>query len=139
MAKGGCTSDGECPSKHACFNGDCVNPCTVIKPCGINAQCLVVDSLPLRTMTCQCLPGYFGNPNVECRSGRIKRSEFILISRPKHTFHSLFDRRLTDFCTVMTLVDCNNLVAAVFLSLQAFFKSPFSLWWLKTYCALDAT
>ncbi|EFX65777.1 hypothetical protein DAPPUDRAFT_229540, partial [Daphnia pulex] len=66
--KGGCTTDGECPSKHACFNGECVNPCTVIKPCGLNAQCLVIDSLPLRTMTCQCLPGYFGNPNVECRS-----------------------------------------------------------------------
>lgn len=70
VVKAGCTSDGECPSKHACFNGECVNPCTTIKPCGINAQCLVVDSLPLRTMTCQCLPGYFGNPNVECRSGR---------------------------------------------------------------------
>jgi len=68
--KEGCTSDAECLSKHACFNGECVNPCTVIKPCGINAQCLVIDSLPLRTMTCQCLPGYFGNPNVECRSGK---------------------------------------------------------------------
>ena len=70
VVKGGCTTDGECPSKHACFNGECVNPCVVIKPCGLNAQCLVIDSLPLRTMTCQCLPGYFGNPNVECRSGR---------------------------------------------------------------------
>ena len=121
VVKAGCISDGECPSKHACFNGECVNPCTVIKPCGLNAQCLVVDSLPLRTMTCQCLPGYFGNPNVECRSGRrfvfkLHFSHIILTKERQTTIYTTNKSRQN------VSSDWINSATAVFLYLQAGFN-----------------
>ncbi|KAG8227100.1 hypothetical protein J437_LFUL007437 [Ladona fulva] len=62
-----CKSDVDCASKLACFDGVCKNPCLETKPCGNNAKCNVVDSLPLRTMVCVCLPGFVGDADVECR------------------------------------------------------------------------
>lgn len=61
--------DADCPSKLACFSGECRNPCLETKPCGVNAECSVVDTLPLRTMSCLCLPGYVGDADVECKLG----------------------------------------------------------------------
>lgn len=63
--------DADCPSKLACFNHVCKNPCTETKPCGVNAECSVVDTLPLRTMSCLCLPGYVGDADVECKLGKV--------------------------------------------------------------------
>lgn len=65
----GCRSDSECDSGHACINGNCVNPCVVESPCGLNAECYVAGSRP----ECRCLSGYRGNPfeicrAIECRS-----------------------------------------------------------------------
>lgn len=67
-----CRVDADCPSKQACFNNVCQNPCTVTEPCGVNAKCLVVDTLPLRTMSCLCLPGYAGDADRECKKGRLQ-------------------------------------------------------------------
>lgn len=64
-----CSVDADCPSKLACFSGRCKNPCVETHPCGGHAVCSVVDTLPLRTMVCQCEPGYVGNADVECRLG----------------------------------------------------------------------
>lgn len=61
-----CTTDGECPSKLACFSGHCENPCQIIQPCGVNAKCSVIDTLPYRTMICECLPGFTGDAYKEC-------------------------------------------------------------------------
>lgn len=61
--------DVDCASKLACFSGECRNPCIETKPCGANAECMVVDTLPLRTMSCLCLPGYVGDADVECKLG----------------------------------------------------------------------
>ncbi len=33
---------------------------------GVNAHCRVVDTLPVRTMICECLPGYRGNAAIRC-------------------------------------------------------------------------
>lgn len=74
----GCTMDAECPSKLACFGGECKNPCDVTHPCGANAICEVVDTLPLRTMMCSCLPGYVGEADIGCHKGKI-----WLVERPK--------------------------------------------------------
>ena len=52
-----CTSDHQCPSKTACIRGQCENPCLLAEPCGVNAECTVLDTLPVRTMTCVCLEG----------------------------------------------------------------------------------
>ena len=66
-----CTMDSECSSKLACFSGECKNPCIVTKPCGPSAICSVVDTLPLRTMICECEPGYVGDADVGCRKGKL--------------------------------------------------------------------
>lgn len=76
VVKVGCENDGECPSQLACINAQCKNPCAEGRPCGINAECRVLDTLPVRTMICECLPGYRGNAAVECR---LRKSAFIII------------------------------------------------------------
>lgn len=65
-----CTSDSDCPSKLACFSGECKNPCVEVTPCGQHAICSVVDTLPLRTMVCTCETGYVGDADIECRLGK---------------------------------------------------------------------
>ena len=62
----GCKEDRECPSREACFSGECENPCGVIKPCALNANCEVYSSLPLRTMSCTCTEGFTGKGDVRC-------------------------------------------------------------------------
>lgn len=64
-----CKMDSDCASKLACFSGKCQNPCLETSPCGTNAECMVVDTLPLRTMSCSCLPGFVGDADVECKPG----------------------------------------------------------------------
>lgn len=66
--------DADCSSKLACFSGECKNPCGVTKPCGPNAICSVVDTLPLRKMICQCEPGYVGDADIGCRKGKLSNS-----------------------------------------------------------------
>lgn len=65
-----CKQDADCASKLACFSGWCKNPCIETHPCGTNAQCRVVDTLPLRTMSCHCSPGFVGDADVQCVQGR---------------------------------------------------------------------
>ena len=62
----GCKGDVECPSKQACINKECVNPCTAISPCAPHASCIVHNTLPLRTMTCICDEGYTGRGDQFC-------------------------------------------------------------------------
>ena len=62
----GCSTDGDCLSKEACFDGECQNPCLRISPCTTNAECVVKDELPLRVMICTCKPGYTGKGDVQC-------------------------------------------------------------------------
>ena len=62
----GCKEDQECPSREACFSGDCDDPCKIIQPCAPNAKCVVHSTLPLRTMSCTCLPGFTGKGDVRC-------------------------------------------------------------------------
>ena len=62
----GCKEDRECPSRQACFNRECKNPCKEIQPCAPNAECIVYSSLPLRTMSCICLQGFTGKGDVRC-------------------------------------------------------------------------
>lgn len=66
----GCKEDRDCPSKEVCIvrnnRGDCKNPCATFTPCTTNAECKVYDTLPLRTMTCTCLPGFTGKGDQHC-------------------------------------------------------------------------
>ena len=67
----GCTKDSDCPSQTACVSVQCVNPCSLSEPCGLNAICAVLDTLPVRTMTCVCIQGYEGDASVECTPGEL--------------------------------------------------------------------
>lgn len=67
-----CASDIDCPSGSACLNAKCVDPCRHPSPCGPNAECKVIDTLPVRTMTCECKPGFSGNALVECTPNNSK-------------------------------------------------------------------
>ena len=60
-----CRVDDDCPNDKACFDNFCKNPCIVRTPCGVNADCRPVDHLPV----CTCLPGYQGNPTLQCTRG----------------------------------------------------------------------
>ena len=55
-----CTSNSDCLSTLACVGYKCQDPCPGV--CGYNAQCYPVNHLP----TCQCLPGYSGDPFRAC-------------------------------------------------------------------------
>lgn len=48
-----CRMDSDCPSKMACINQICANPCSQ-NICSSSQECFVVDTLPLRTVMCQC-------------------------------------------------------------------------------------
>src|SRR5207249_5894442 len=63
---GGCQTDADCPSQLACINSQCQNPCSVLKPCGSNAECRVLDYVPWRAMICLCPTGYAGDANRGC-------------------------------------------------------------------------
>lgn len=78
----GCKEDRDCPSKEVCIvknnRGDCRNPCTTFTPCVANAECKVYDTLPLRTMTCTCLPGFSGKGDQLCKPiGKHSRIEMF--------------------------------------------------------------
>lgn len=77
ITKRQCYSDIDCPSGTACLNTKCVNPCLAIKPCGINSECAVVDTQPVRTMICECVPGYSGNALIKCTPNNSKYSKLL--------------------------------------------------------------
>lgn len=82
-----CKYDSDCPSQTACIRDVCTNPCLATEPCGINADCTVLDTEPVRTMICQCKPGYQGNAIVECTKCKYCR---ILINQKQILLFLLF-------------------------------------------------
>ncbi len=54
----GCRSNSDCPSKEACINGQCTNPCR----CGVGAICEIRD----HNAICKCPSGTIGNPQTGC-------------------------------------------------------------------------
>jgi hypothetical protein len=56
-----CIYNSDCPSDKGCQQNKCVNPC--INTCGINANCVVLNHIPM----CTCIGGMIGNAFIECR------------------------------------------------------------------------
>ena len=56
----------DCPSRQACIDKECVDPCVKLQPCAQNAECTVHNTLPKRTMSCKCSPGYTGRGDEFC-------------------------------------------------------------------------
>lgn len=55
-----CVSSSECPFNLACINEKCQDPCP--NSCGLNSECRVISHTP----NCMCLPGYIGDPFIQC-------------------------------------------------------------------------
>lgn len=56
-----CILSSECKSHLACVNQKCKDPCP--GSCGVNAQCHVVNHIPV----CTCMEGFTGDPFAQCR------------------------------------------------------------------------
>lgn len=56
-----CILNSECARDKTCLKNKCKDPCPGI--CGQNAQCDVVNHIPV----CSCPSGYIGDPFVSCR------------------------------------------------------------------------
>lgn len=61
-----CKEDSECPSRLACLNNKCQDPCAVLEPCRRPAECQVIGTVPVRTMICICPPGYISSGSGTC-------------------------------------------------------------------------
>ncbi|EZA46539.1 hypothetical protein X777_00055, partial [Ooceraea biroi] len=55
-----CILSSECKSLLACVNQRCTDPCP--GSCGVNAQCHVLNHLPV----CTCMEGFTGDPFTQC-------------------------------------------------------------------------
>ncbi|GLH00238.1 Uncharacterized protein GBIM_06672, partial [Gryllus bimaculatus] len=62
-----CRSDVDCPSRRACIRERCQDPCAVLRPCHPSAACAVLDSVPVRTMVCECPDGWVPDRDGQCR------------------------------------------------------------------------
>lgn len=65
-----CVLNNDCPRNKACIRNKCVDPCP--GTCGQNAECSVVNHIPI----CTCITGYTGNAFVICNPvpGKIANS-----------------------------------------------------------------
>lgn len=62
-----CSSDGECSPKLACINKLCQDPCQASAMCSSDQECHVQDTLPLRTIICQCPPDTVADSKGRCK------------------------------------------------------------------------
>lgn len=62
-----CRVDLDCADKLVCIKNKCIDPCPVIRPCLENAKCNVLDTVPVRTMTCTCPEGWTTDIDGVCR------------------------------------------------------------------------
>ena len=67
-----CRVDADCPSRMACINEECQNPCRVANPCSPSQECIVIDTLPIRTVSCVCPQGSVSGSNGECRTVEVR-------------------------------------------------------------------
>lgn len=64
-----CQIDVDCPSGLACIRSTCLNPCTELHPCTPSARCSVLDTVPIRSMTCTCPDGWVPDNDGNCSPG----------------------------------------------------------------------
>lgn len=65
-----CLLDTECGETEICNAGKCLNPCDLLTPCGINAECRAVS----HTKECSCPASFTGNANIECVRGEYRQN-----------------------------------------------------------------
>lgn len=66
-----CETDAECGPGLACLQNSCRNPCDSTS-CGQRAVCRVANTLPFRTMVCECPKPLTGDASVQCNPSKSK-------------------------------------------------------------------
>lgn len=64
-----CENDAGCGPDLACLQGKCKNPCDATS-CGIRAVCRVANTLPFRTLVCECPKPLTGDASVQCNPSK---------------------------------------------------------------------
>lgn len=64
-----CNEDAECGPGLACLQGTCNNPCDSTS-CGVRAVCRVTNTLPFRTLVCECPSPLTGDASVQCNPSK---------------------------------------------------------------------
>lgn len=64
-----CRLDQDCASPQGCLDGHCIDLCQELQPCSPDALCQVLDTKPMKAMTCVCPAGYSGDPQFSCVPG----------------------------------------------------------------------
>ena len=103
----GCRTDGDCPSQTACINEKCIDPCT-LDPCTENTECRVIDTVPVRTIACECLPGYQGDALDKCIPSKITFSFWIPRLEPQVTCLSANVSKLIAYRIFENFIFANN-------------------------------
>lgn len=70
-----CKLDHDCSASQGCLDGRCVDLCEELQPCSSGAVCQVLNTKPVKAMSCVCPAGYSGDPQFACVPGMF----FILI------------------------------------------------------------
>lgn len=68
-----CILNSECPRDKYCLRNKCTDPCPSV--CGLNAQCTVVNHIPV----CNCIAGYEGDPFAGCTFETTTRESIIFL------------------------------------------------------------
>lgn len=67
VSQPGCRTDSDCSNQLACINQLCINPCAKSDVCSAEQECKVLDTLPLRTVLCQCPTDTIADNNGLCQ------------------------------------------------------------------------
>lgn len=85
VSKVECRSDSECQNDFTCVNMKCQNPCLQRDVCKHNQECRVLNTLPLKTIMCQCPKDTIADENGFCK---IISKLFYIFIRTKPLFNS---------------------------------------------------
>lgn len=81
-----CGSDAECGPDLACLRGVCRDPCDETS-CGAGAICSVANTLPFRTLVCQCPKPLTGDASVQCVPSMYKHVYLDNHTRRKYLYY----------------------------------------------------
>ena len=76
-----CRVDQDCPSKLACIDERCQNPCQINNPCTGNQRCVVSDTLPTRTVACVCPEGTVFSDRGNCQEGNERHQNYLIFDK----------------------------------------------------------
>ena len=65
-AKPQCVTDSDCQLDENCYQGSCRLACSTVS-CGLNAVCVP----QFHNGVCECLTGFYGNPTIACKKGKL--------------------------------------------------------------------